>query len=92
MTEIRSLPSTLIFDQGVGYRSITIANSESESEFNLRARDWDNSKRMPDWMIPLSEVHPRPILTSWVEHYNGVDGTAGWALAYGIRREELRYS
>src|SRR5438128_8529618 len=23
-----------------------------------------------DWMIPLSEVHLRSILTSWVEHYN----------------------
>jgi putative transposase len=24
-----------------------------------------------DWMIPLSEVHLRSILKSWVEHYNG---------------------
>ena len=43
-----------------------------------------------DWMIPLSEVHLRSILKSWVEHYNRVDPTVCWDLAYRIRREEPR--
>ena len=43
-----------------------------------------------DWVIPLSEVHPAVNPEGVVEHYNGVDRTAGWVLASQVRRDQQR--